>query len=200
MPSQDDSPPKCQLCEVCSTIDFKSIAHPTRLCTKTRDKEPSASRIPLGTASDICERSDRCAFCNLVWRRLRSSYGSDANLDGRCDLYNKDLCISAFPGRGDGDIPDLQNLQQGLHAHIGMATVQFSPEEYFIGPVLPWQRSGFSEQGVRQIMHLQVAPRTPNQSTQPDESGAEESSVEDILKSVRVRRAAPEVDHSPRAR
>lgn len=196
MPSFDDSPQKGQLCEVCSTIDFKSIAHPTRLCTKTHQNEPYESRILLGTASDICERSDRCVFCNLVWRRLRSSYGSDANLDGRCDLYNKDLCISAFPGCGDGDIPDLQNLQRGLHAHIRMATVQFSPEEYFIGPVLPWQRGGFSEQGVREIVHLQVALRTLSQSTQPDESDAEENSVEDILKSVRVRRAAPEVDVS----
>lgn len=196
MPSPDSSPQKGgQLCEVCSTIDFKRIAHPTRLCTQTRDKEPSGSRILLGTASDIYERSDRCAFCDLVWRRLRSSTrgSDDANLDGRCHLYDQNLCISAFDRRGGGS-SDVQNLQQGLHGHVRLATVQFSPETHFSGPALPWQIGSFLEQGGRDIVHFQAMPGS---YTDTGESGAEENPVEEtMLKSVRVRRVAPEVDVS----
>ncbi|KAB2573853.1 hypothetical protein DBV05_g7532 [Lasiodiplodia theobromae] len=197
MAFQKDFPQKGgqPLCEVCSTIDFKSIAHPTRLCTKTRDAEPSGYRTLLGTVSDISDRSSRCAFCNLVWRRLQTNCSSSSNLDGRCYLYDQNLCISAFDQRGSG--PDPQNLQQGLHAHVRIASVQFNPETHFNGPALPWQIGSFLEQGGRDIVHLQQVMPGPCSQTGESGGATEDNAVEkEVLESVRVRRVAPEVDMS----
>lgn len=145
------------LCEVCTGIDFKSIAQAAQLCSKPLSQERRPFNHDLGTIEDISQREERCAFCKILAKYLRRTC---LDLVGRCMIQcDVNMCISSTRAPFS---------QDGPHTHTTAAWVQFCPDNALSWVPLPWEIESQDShlQGVRQIFQLQAGNVAASNGTQ----------------------------------
>ena len=143
------------LCEVCSTLNVKHLAHPLLPCRSpplcsTPPIGYLGAHIDLGSIDEIKRRRSACAVCKLVAASLDEE---PSDLDGRCRLQEStEFCNFRLPPHVAARDPTV------THVHLTQIVVIFDTTEAnrFHGPSLPWETKTREDRASHYILNFQV--------------------------------------------